>query len=146
MTQAMDPAAVTRRGVWRSRIGLIAVGMLLGNLAICTLEEVLGRYEPSVRLNVDGRDVSKHGGAKVKVLNERGLFAQTCNGECDNILFEADSGDNVYSVSVLDSRGQCILCDDGQYVTSGLLTDWTLGGRDKLTLTEKPYKPYGKGS
>lgn len=131
---------------WRSSLGLIVTGMLLGSLTTCTGVGLLSLNEPSVRVKVQGRDVSKFGGAKVDVVNERGRLSQTCNGECDDLILEADSGGNVHSVSVWDASGKCVFCGERQYLTSQSLADWTLGGRDKLILTQKAHNPYGQGS
>lgn len=73
-------------------------------------------------------------GAKVSIRNAYGQVEQTCNGPCDDLLLEATSSDNLYSLKIVDAKGECILCDKGEYVTHGMVTDWKVGGNDKLRL------------
>jgi hypothetical protein len=120
---------------WGLSIGFLAAILLAGLLWVWMGPEL---YRP--RFNVEvistGADVSRQGGAKVVVRNEQGIVAeQTCRDQCDDFELRADSGDNSFSVRVLDAAGQSLAGGDEIYVTGGYgawITRWTVSGADTL--------------
>ena len=91
------------------------------------------------RFNIDvasvGADVSRNGGQRLVVANERGAIVQTCRGRCDDLRLQESSGDNSYWVRILDSTGTCIACTPGVYTANGYgasITRVDVSGQDHL--------------
>lgn len=130
----------------RRRLGAFGWGALSGAafpIAALVLMGVLRLWYPglsSPQFNVDvssvGSDVSRRGGTRLVVANERGLVAQSCNGECDDLRLLEDSGDNSYWVRVFDHNGACVACTrTGVYVTTGYgasIARFDVSGRNRL--------------
>lgn len=136
MTVLEEQSGKSRRGVWRA-LGWMVAGALMGQLPLCAVGAALDDGQPNVRVQVSGRDVSRHSGAKVSIHNAYGRVEQICNGACDDLLLEASSSDNLYSLRIVDAKGECVLCDKGDYVTTGMFTHWDISGADKLVLNRK---------
>ena len=94
----------------------------------------------NVELVSAGADVSRHGGMRVVLANERGAIAQTCRGACDDLRVRQNTGYNVYWARVLDAKGACVVCDPtGAYVANGYdasVATLIVGGREKLTIRQ----------
>lgn len=126
----------------RVRLTAFRRGVLFGVLspfvAMLALHWVVG---PPLRFNVQvisvGHDVSTHGGVKVAISSEYGRpITQTCNGPCDDLWVNTVSGDDTYSVKVLDAAGRCVACGGAGYVTNGFLTRITVAGESRLQIVE----------
>jgi hypothetical protein len=127
----------------RFRLGAFTLGLASGIIAPLVLfgafEWIVSGSRPP-EFNVDvvtaGADVSRHGGRRVLVVNERGAVAQSCNGECDDLRLRENSGDNSYWVRVLDRSGGCVACTlTGFYVSNGYgasVTRVEVSGQDRL--------------
>jgi len=122
----MSEATAGRRGFRLTpfRTGLAAGVLLpLAAVSVLWLRDQLGEWKPrpfNVQVLSNGADVSRHGGVKIVISGERRAMVQTCNGPCDDLTFQTNSGgDDVFRVKVLDASGHCVACDAGQYVTSG---------------------------
>lgn len=137
MGDAIELAVGPRRGRWRSRIGWVLLGVMLACLGSLGIDAISSKHRKNVNVEVVGSDVSIHGGVEVRIENEGGHIVQTCNGVCDDLILGAVSGDNIYSVNVVDVQGKCIICGKGSYVTNGLDFNWRVAGREKLAMTER---------
>lgn len=124
-------APLKRRGFSLLSFG---AGVVLTGLALFLFSHRPGAGLHAIRGQVSGADITLHGGTKVVILNEGGSITQACNGVCDDLAFVQDSPDNVYRLEVRDAAGRCLLCDKGDYVTNGVETGWTVGGREKLAV------------
>lgn len=113
-----------------------SAGIVLTVLALFLYSHRPGAGLHEIRAQVSGADVTRHGGTRVLIRNEAGSLTQTCNGVCDDLAFVQDSPDNVYTLEVRDAAGRCLLCDEDDYVTNGMETGWTVGGRDKLAVSK----------
>jgi hypothetical protein len=116
----------------------VGVGVALPLLGVGLLALTLADLRPP-RFNVDvasaGADISRNGGRRIVVANDRGAVVQTCRGRCDDLRLQESSGDNSYRVRILDSAGACIACTPGLYVTNGYgasITRVDVSGRDHL--------------
>lgn len=119
-----------------------SAGVVLTVLAMFLYSHRPGADLHAIRGQVSGADITRHGGTKVLIRNEAGSMSQTCNGVCDDFAFVQDSPDNVYTLEVRDAAGRCVLCDKGDYVTNGLETGWTVGGREKLAVSKVTTSAY----
>ena len=134
MTEAIRRPAGDRLRLTPFRAGVIA-GALLPPMAWLAVEinDLSPNWRPppsNVQVLSNGADISRHGGVKLVVSGERRSMVQTCNGPCDDIVFQTNSrGDDVFRVKVLGASGNCIACDGGQYVTSGnMIARWLVAG------------------
>lgn len=88
----------------------------------------------NVGIEVNGRDVDKHGGACIVIASERSRTTQRCAAGCDDVQFHESASDNAYVVQVLDARGICVACADIGYVTNGMRTQLMISGEDFLSI------------
>lgn len=111
--------------------GLLLVGVVVGFWLMTAMD--WPRF--SVEVVSNGGDVTRAGGVRVEILDERGGAIQTCNGACDDLLLEAASSDNSYRVRVLNADGECLACSTGVYVTSGLPSRIRVAGARSLDVS-----------
>jgi hypothetical protein len=136
MTRAAPRLTAFRLGLLAGVLTPFAI-WLVAHLAVASWLPAERPPRFNVLALANGADVSRHGGVRVVVSNEHATLTQTCSGPCDDLRYEADSGDNVYRLSAYDAAGRCIACDEGQYVSGGYgagLTRFTLSGAERLTV------------
>ena len=142
------------------RLGAFGWGLVAGAtgpfLIPVILFSALKLWIPDLRrpeFNVDvvsvGADVSRHGGSRVVVANERGAVIQTCNDQCDDLRLRESSGDNSYWVRVFDKDGACVACTaTGVYVTNGYgapITRFDVAGAGVLQVRDRFLDADGSG-
>ncbi len=135
------------RGNPRRRLGAFGWGIVAGAaLPVATPLAVWGALKLAmpdlkapafnVALVSAGADVSRHGGTRVILANERGAVTQSCREACDDLRVRQSSGDNSFWVRALDASGACVACTPaGIYVTNGYgasVTTFVVEGRQKL--------------
>ena len=139
--QAVSEIPPRRRGFSLLSFGL-GVGVTV--LALFLFSQRPGAARHAIGGHVSGIDVTRHGGAKVAILNERGSITQTCHGVCDDLAFVQDSPDNLYRLEVRDAAGRCLLCEKGDYVTNGVALGWEVGGQEVLGLQRTDRSAYDR--
>lgn len=119
-------------GVWLRRLALVALGWMLGFGTLAAYG--MRPSSPELTARVDGAAVSKHGGARIVMGGDGGSnWTQTCNGICDSVEFDIQSADELYELTIVDASGQCVLCEKGEYLTSGMTVVWSVGDGPQLT-------------
>jgi len=95
----------------------------------------------NVQLVSSGADLTRQNGAKLIFSSAKAAVTQTCNGVCDDLRIEENSGgDAAYQVRVLDPQGTCVACSEPRYVTNGYgapVSTWTIAGASKLQVSVK---------
>lgn len=88
----------------------------------------------SVDVAVNGRDVDRHGGARIVFSDGLSRITQRCAGGCDDVQFRQSTVEGAYEAKVLDARGMCIACDHADYVTNGIVTGLVIEGEEALRI------------
>ena len=120
----------------RSPVLIFSLGFIAG-IAFLDAVAIIGDSGPrsrEIKAEINGADVTRAGGAKLAIISEIGAVTQTCNGVCDSLRFEADSPENVFRLEIRDFSGKCVLCDKGNYVSSGSQVQWIVAGQPQLHL------------
>lgn len=88
----------------------------------------------SVDVAVNGRDVDRHGGARIVFSDGLSRITQRCADGCDDVQFRQSTVEGDYEAKVLDGRGMCVACDNAGYVTNGLYTALVIEGENALRI------------
>jgi len=144
MTARPHEPTASRKVFTPFRWGLV-VGVLLPLAAFAAVGGAGRLWAPRPAYNVDlvsiGADLTRHDGAKLIFGSAKAAVTQICNGVCDDLRIEGNSGgDAAYQVRVLDPHGNCVACSAPQYVTNSYgapVSTWTVAGASKLQVSVK---------
>jgi hypothetical protein len=137
--------------IWRSLRFLagLAVGGFFAMAAVVALGDAYSSaYSGGADVRVSGAAMSAKEAAKLVVQRRTGLVTQTCNGPCDDLSIEASArgGGAVESIRVINARGDCLACVNGQGdVPTGSREAWTIGGAPGLGVTKVRRREASRG-
>jgi hypothetical protein len=136
-------AAIGRRTWFRLTAFRLGVAAGLGAFfsLVCLVDALLapapGAPKPSFDVDIAsiGADVSRAGGAALVVRHRDGALIQTCRGRCDDLRYQAYTGETNYDVRVLDPKGACVACDPPRLTGGGYGTmRWEIAGQRPLKI------------